>query len=74
MSPFAQSLTSVYPGPTPTEIQVANLIKQGKTTKDIVELSNLSPRTIEFHRDNIRTKLRIKNKKINLRSYLLSLE
>ena len=74
ISPFAHSLTSVYPGLTPTEIQVANLIKQGKTTKDIAELSNLSSRTIEFHRDNIRTKLGIKNKKINLRTHLLSLE
>jgi DNA-binding CsgD family transcriptional regulator len=74
ISPFARRLTSKYLGLTPTEIQVANLIKQGKTTKDIAELSNLSPRTIEFHRDNIRTKLGIKNKKINLRTHLLSLE
>ena len=74
MSPFARSLTSKYLKMTPTEIQVANLIKQGKTTKDIAELSNLSSRTIEFHRDNIRTKLGIKNKKINLRTHLLSLE
>jgi DNA-binding CsgD family transcriptional regulator len=74
MSPFARSLTSKYLGFTPTEIKVANLIKQGKTTKDIAELSNLSPRTIEFHRDNIRTKLGIKNKKANLRTYLLSLD
>jgi PAS domain S-box-containing protein len=74
MSPFARSLTSKYLGFTPTEIQVANLIKQGKTTKDIAELSNLSTRTIEFHRDNIRTKLGIKNKKANLRTYLLSLD
>jgi PAS domain S-box-containing protein len=74
LSPFARSLTSKYLGFTPTEIQVANLIKQGKTTKDIAELSNLSPRTIEFHRDNIRTKLGIKNKKINLRTHLLSLD
>ena len=74
MSPFARSLTSKYLGLTPTEIQVANLIKQGKTTKDIAELNHLSPRTIEFHRDNIRTKLGIKNKKVNLRTYLLSLD
>jgi PAS domain S-box-containing protein len=74
MSPFARSLTSKYLELTPTEIQVANLIKQGKTTKDIAELNNLSPRTIEFHRDNIRTKLGIKNKKVNLRTYLLSLD
>jgi PAS domain S-box-containing protein len=74
MSPFARSLTSSYLELTPTEIQVANLIKHGKTTKDIAELNNLSPRTIEFHRDNIRTKLGIKNKKVNLRTYLLSLD
>jgi PAS domain S-box-containing protein len=65
MSPFARSLTSKYLGLTPTEIQVANLIKQGKTTKDIADLSNLSPS---------RTKLGIKNKKVNLRTHLLSLD
>jgi PAS domain S-box-containing protein len=74
MSPFARRLTSKYLELTPTEIQVANLIKQGKTTKDIAEINNLSPRTIEFHRDNIRTKLGIKNRKVNLRTYLLSLD
>ena len=74
ISPFVRSLTSKYLGFTPTEIQVANLIKQGKTTKDIAELSNLSPRTIEFHRNNIRRKLGIKNKKVNLRTHLLSLD
>lgn len=74
MSPFARSLTSKYLGLTPSEIQIANLIRQGKTTKDIAELRNLSPRTIEFHRDNIRTKLGIKNKKVNLRTHLLSLD
>ena len=59
---------------TPSEIRIADLIRNGKTTKEISSLLDMSPRTVEFHRDNIRRKLQIKNKKINLRSRLLSLQ
>jgi len=58
---------------TPTEIQVANLVKDGKTSQEIAEVMNLSRRTVESHRDGIRKKLDLRNRKANLRSYLLSI-
>ena len=74
ISPFSRQLASKYLGLTPTEINVANLIKQGKKTKDIAFFLNLSKRTIEVHRRNIRKKLHLNNSKKNLRSYLLSFQ
>ena len=52
---------------------ISNLVKEGKTSKEIAELMNLSKRTVEFHRDSIRKKIGIKNKKANLRAFLISL-
>lgn len=72
ISPFAHRLSSKFLNFTPTEIQVANLLQQRKTNKEIGELLYSSTRTIAFHRENIRKKLGLKNKKINLKSYLLS--
>ncbi len=74
ISPFAHHLSNSLMKLTPTEIQIANFIRQGKTSKEIADLLNLSVKTIEFHRDNIRTKIGIKNKKINLRTHLLTLQ
>ncbi|HPC46972.1 MAG TPA: LuxR C-terminal-related transcriptional regulator, partial [Deltaproteobacteria bacterium] len=73
VSPFLKTLSSQYLNLTPTEIQVANLIREGKSTKQIAGVLGISERAIEFHRTNIRDKLGLKNSKTNLRSYLLTL-
>jgi len=72
ISPFFRNMTLTHFNLTPKELEVAHLIKDGKTTKEIAEILNLSPRSIDFHRLNIRHKLGLKTKKTNLRSSLLA--
>jgi len=72
-SPFSNNLCFKYVRLTPKEIRVANLIVEGQTTKEISSALNLTTGTIDFHRNNIREKLDLKNKKISLRTYLTTL-
>jgi len=74
VSPFAYRLTSGYFGLTPKEMDVGNLVKHGKSNKEIADLMNISVRTVEIHRERIREKLGIKGKKTNLRTHLLSFQ
>jgi len=71
VSPFSQRLSSPLLNLTPREIQVANLVKEGRGNKEIAEFFNIALRTVEFHRENIRKKIGLVNKKVNLRSQLL---
>ena len=73
VSPFTRHLSIGHLNLTPREIEVANLVRYGKTTKEIAEILNLSRRTIESHRKNLRRKLGLGDKRSNLRAYLLSL-
>jgi PAS domain S-box-containing protein len=74
VSPFLKNLTSQVSDLSPSEIEVASLIKEGRSTKEIASFLNLSENTIETYRNRIRNKLGLKQKKVNLRSYLKSLE
>lgn len=74
VSPFIDKLSSGLAQLTPVEIRVASLVKEGKTNKEIADILLVSKNTILFHRHNIRRKLGIKNKKINLRSHLMAMD
>ena len=74
LSPFAHKLSYKYLNFTPTELQVADLVKQGFRTKEIADLLNSSPETVSGHRKSMRKKLNLKDKKSNLRTHLLFLD
>jgi PAS domain S-box-containing protein len=71
MSPFARNVKEV--NFTPREIQVANLIKDGKTTKEIAEIVGVGLDAINSYRNSIRLKLGLNKTKTNLHVYLQSL-
>jgi DNA-binding NarL/FixJ family response regulator len=55
---------------TPTEMKVSQFIQAGSTTKDIAEALNLAIVTIQTHRRNIRRKLDLQNRNMNLYTFL----
>ena len=69
-SPFLDKVARAVKNLTPTELRVCNYIRRGLTVKQIADLEHLSPETISAHRRNIRRKLHIANRKINLATYL----
>jgi len=71
-SSFAHNQKSHLSKLTPAQLQIANLIKQGQTTKEIASLLDLSPATIACHRQEIRKRLSLTNKKTNLQVALTS--
>lgn len=72
LKPFAEQLMNDAINLSPTEIQVAGLVKECKTSKEIAEILLMSENTVKSHNRHIRSKLGIKHKKVNLRSYLQS--
>jgi PAS domain S-box-containing protein len=72
-SSLFDALASRYPSLSTKELRVADLIRDGKTTKEIAGLFHITPAAVDFHRNSIRRKLGITGRKVNLQSYLLSL-
>ncbi|MBU1696596.1 MAG: LuxR C-terminal-related transcriptional regulator, partial [Proteobacteria bacterium] len=72
-SSFGQTLTLKYRNLTSREIQVADLIRHGRSTKEMAEFLGVSIFTIETYRANLRKKFNLKNKKMNLRAFLNSI-
>lgn len=72
VSPFTRNVTRRFLDLTPTEIQLANMIRGGLSTKEIARLRNLSSHTVSRHRENIRKKLGLAGQGTNLVSYLKS--
>ncbi|HFQ80391.1 MAG TPA: response regulator [Desulfobacterales bacterium] len=72
-APFMKGLAQRYFRLTPNEIQIVNLIRQGKTTIQIAKALNTSKRNIDFYRDRIRQKMGIKNSRASLKTVLKDL-
>ena len=73
VSPFINHLLEFYKKLTPKEIQIAAMIKDGRSSKEIAEIFGVSVGTVVTHRNNIRKKLKLVSRNVNLRSHLLSL-
>ena len=71
-STLSSKIAMAFEPLTSTEVEIAQLIMRGKTSKEIARTLARAKTTIDFHRGNIRTKLGLKHRE-NLRAYLLSI-
>jgi len=68
-SPFARALTMTYSNLTNREIDIANLMIEAKSSKEIADFLNISTSAVNTHRYRLRKKLGI-NKRQNPRAIL----
>lgn len=69
-SPFLTQISRDHVQLTPVEIAIGTMIRNGLSTKEIAQLRCISPATVRRHRENIRRKLGLRNRKANLATYL----
>lgn len=73
VSPFLNRVAALHTILTPQEIQVATMVREGRTSQEIADALFITPSGVAFHRKMIRQKLGLTGTKSNLRSFLLSL-
>ena len=69
---YIKKLSDPDLGLTKKELLVADLVRQGKSTKEIALLLSLQIKSVEAYRNKIRKKLDLSHKKISLKHYLSS--
>jgi len=69
-SSFTARGREIFLNLSPRESTIADLVSQGRTSKEIAAILGIGVRTVESYRNNLRKKLGIRNAKISLRTYL----
>jgi DNA-binding CsgD family transcriptional regulator len=69
-SPFMTQISRNHMQLTLVEISISTMIRNGLSNKEIAQLRSIAPATVQRHRENIRRKLGLKNRKVNLATYL----
>ena len=72
VSPFVEGKQDILTRLSPVEVVICDMIKRGLSSKEIANLRGITPATVGRHRENIRNKLGLANRKVNLVSYLNS--
>jgi len=73
--PITKKRSSLLENLTIREMQIASLIKEGRSSEEIAKTLVISKKTVDFHRANIRKKLGLQTeagKRMNLSTYLVS--
>lgn len=73
-SAFTHRIETNFARLSPRELQICNMVRNGLTSKEQADLLNSSEETIRHQRKSIRRKLGISKQKINLSSFLTSMD
>ncbi len=73
-SPFIDKLRAAFSKLSPRELEICYMIKNGMRSKEIADFLNISPATVNKHREIIRRKFELVGSDDNLASFLQAVE